>query len=119
MGNINATNTNIDQTVRIFDQFYNYTADVPAAEYDIVWSYFKSVFNTEEQAGNFTVAWFRAAQASGVNPLTMLQQVQGQSGPQLTLTLCYYLNSVQSPATMLGILQPASPNYWAASNVRQ
>jgi len=119
MGSINTVNTNIDQTVRIFDQFYDYVEDVSAAEYDIVWSYFKSVFNTNEQAQNFTVAWFRASQASGVDAITMLQQVQGQQGPQLTLSLCYYLNSVQSPATMLGILQPTAPNYWTARNVKQ
>jgi hypothetical protein len=119
MGTVNAVNTNIDQTVRIYDQFYQYAEDISAAEYDIVWSYFKSVFNTNEQAQNFTVAWFRAAQAAGVSAITMLQDVQGQSGPQLTLSLCYYLNSVQSPATMLGILTPSSPNYWAARNVKQ
>jgi len=119
MGTVNAVNTNLDQTVRIFDQFYQYSEDIPAAEYDVVWSYFKSVFNTNEQAQNFTVAWFRAAQAAGVSPITMLQEIQGQSGPQLNVSLCYYLNSVQSPATMLGVLAPTTPNYWAARNVRQ
>jgi len=38
-GSVNYTNTNIDQTVRIFDNFYKYDASVPAAEYDIVLSY--------------------------------------------------------------------------------
>lgn len=119
MGTVNATNTNIDQTVRIYDQFYQYSEDIPAAEYDVVWSYFRSVFNTNEQAQNFTVAWFRAAQAAGISPITMLQEIQGQSGPQLNVSLCYYLNSIQSPATMLGVLAPTTPNYWAARNVRQ
>jgi hypothetical protein len=118
MGTVNAANPSIDQTVRVYDQFYNYAEDIPAAEYDIVWSYFKSVFNTNEQAQNFTVAWFRAAQAGGMDAVAMLQQIQGQQGPQLTASLCYYLNSVQSPSTMLGVLQPAAPNYWAARNVR-
>jgi len=119
MGTVNAVNTNIDQTVRIYDQFYQYSEDIPAAEYDIVWSYFRSVFNTNEQAQNFTVAWFRAAQAAGMSPIDMLQEIQGQSGPQLNVSLCYYLNSVQSPATMLGVLATTTPNYWAARNVRQ
>ena len=38
MSTVNAINTNLDQTVRIFDQFYNYDENVPAAEYDIVLS---------------------------------------------------------------------------------
>lgn len=119
MGTVNAINTKIDQTVRIYDEFYNYAEDVPAAEYDIVNSYFKTVFNTTEQADNFTVAIFRVAQESGENALSILQQIQGPTGPQLTANLCYYLNSVRSRATLLGVLQPAVPNFWTARNVRQ
>jgi hypothetical protein len=119
MGTINAINPKIDQTVRIFDQFYNYAEDVPSAEYDIVLSYFNSVFNTAEQAQNFAVAIFRVAQESGQDALTILAQIQGPNGPQLTANLCYYLNSVRSNATLLGVLQPTSPNYWTARNVRQ
>lgn len=119
MSTINSINTNIDQTVRIYDSFYNYSENVPSQEYDIVLSYFKSVFNTTEQAQNFTVAVFRVAQESGVDALTILSQIQGQTGPQLTASLCYYLNSVRSNSTLLGVLQPAAPNYWTARNVRQ
>lgn len=119
MGTINAINTKIDQTVRIYDEFYNYAEDVPSGEYDIVNSYFKSVFNTAEAAENFTVAIFRVAEESGENALSILQQIQGTTGPQLTAGLCYYLNSVRSRATLLGVLQPAVPNFWTARNVRQ
>lgn len=119
MGTINAINPKIDQTVRIYDEFYNYAENVPLAEYDIVNSYFKSVFNTAEQAENFTVSIFRVAQESGVNALTILDEIEGTTGPQLTANLCYYLNSVRSNATLLGVLQPAAPNYWTARNVRQ
>lgn len=119
MGTINAINTKIDQTVRIYDEFYNYAEDVPASEYDIVNSYFKSVFNTAQQAENFTVSIFRVAQESGQSAVSILEQIQGTTGPQLTANLCYYLNSVRSRATLLGVLQPAAPNFWTARNVRQ
>jgi len=119
MSSVNEINLKIDQTVRVFDSFYNYDENVPAAEYDIVLSYFKSVFKTDQQSKNFTTAIFRVASESGENALTILQGIQGQTGPQLTASLCYYLNSVRSPATLLGILQPSSPNYWTARNVRQ
>jgi hypothetical protein len=119
MSTINEINTKIDQTVRIFDQFYNYAENIPYGEYDIVQSYFKSVFNTVEQANNFTVAIFRVAQESGIDALTILEQLQGTTGPQLTASLCYYLNSVRSNTTLLGVLQPSTPNYWTARNVRQ
>ena len=65
------------------------------------------------------MAIFRVAQESDTSALTILNELQGQSGPQLTVALCYYLNSVRSNATLLGILQPAAPNYWTARNVRQ
>ena len=119
MSTINEINPRIDQTVRIFDQFYNYAEDVPSAEYDIVLSYFKTVFNTTEQAQNFTVAIFRVAEESGESALTILDQLQGSTGPQLTISLCYYLNSLRSNATLLGILEPSAPNFWTARNVRQ
>jgi aconitase B len=119
MSTINAINPKIDQTVRIFDQFYNYAENVPSSEYDIVLSYFKSVFNTVEQAENFTVSIFRVAQESNTDAITILQQIQGTAGPQLTASLCYYLNSTRSSSTLLGILTPSSPNYWTARNVRQ
>ena len=116
---INSINDKIDQTVRIYDEFYNYSEDVSAAEYDIVSGYFRSVFNTAEQAESFTVSIFRAAQESGDSAISIVNQLQGQTGPQLTVSLCYYLNSVRSRATLLGLLQPAVPNYLAARNVRQ
>ncbi len=119
MSTINAINDKIDQTVRIYDEFYNYSEDVSAAEYDLVNSYFRSVFNTAEQAENFTVSIFRVAQESGDSAVSIVQQIQGSTGPQLTASLCYYLNSVRSRATLLGVLQTAAPNFWTARNVRQ
>ena len=77
MSSINTTNYNIDQTVRVFDSFYEYDVNVPAAEYDVVLSYFKTVFNTVEQAENFTMAIFRVADESDINALTILQELQG------------------------------------------
>ena len=120
MTTINSTNYSIDQTVRIFDQFYNYAANIPAQEYDAVLSYFKSVFTTKAAAENFTSSLFRVAEDTGINALTLLQSFQqnGQSEPEVTILMAYYLNSVRSPATMLGVLAPTQPNFYAARNIR-
>ena len=40
MTTVNYTNYNQDLTVRVFDRFYDYDVNVPAAEYDVVYSYF-------------------------------------------------------------------------------
>jgi hypothetical protein len=119
MSTINEVNPKIDQTVQIFDQFYEYSANVPAMEYDIVLSYFRSVFTTTLAAENFTTALFRVAEESDTPVLTLLQSMEGQNSVQLTISMAYYLNSIRSPATLLGVLQPTTPNFYTARNVRQ
>jgi len=64
------------------------------------------------------VTLFRIAAQSKIPVLTLLQQIQGQSQPQLTLTLTYYLNGLRSPATLLGVNVPSIPNYYVARNIQ-
>ena len=118
MGSVNAINNRTDQTVQIFDRFYSYQQSVAVDEYDAVLSYFKSVFGSNEAAANFTISLFRVAQRSNVPVMTLLQQIQGQSGPQLTATLAYFLNGVRSASTLLGVNIPTQPNYYVAHNIR-
>jgi hypothetical protein len=119
MSTVNEVNPRIDQTVQIFDRFYDYSANVPAQEYDIVLSYFRSVFTTELAAENFTTALFRVAEESETPVLTLLQSMEGQNSVELTISMAYYLNSIRSPATLLGVLTPTTPNFYTARNVRQ
>ena len=51
MGSVNAINTNTDLSVRVFDSFYSFSQNVPADQFDVVNSYFRSVFDTAEAAG--------------------------------------------------------------------
>lgn len=124
MSSINYTNYNIDQTVRVFDSFYEYDVDVPAAEYDIVNSYFKSVMASKQAADNFTVSLFQVAENTGVPALTLLQSFQASGGNvgntmNLDVNMAYYLNSIRNRATLLGIGVPVTPNFYAARNVVQ
>jgi hypothetical protein len=121
MSTVNEINPKIDQTVRIYDQFYNYSANVPAMEYDAVLSYFKSVFKTAYAAENFTTTVFRVAQETNQNAITLLQQFESTSGtePDINILMAYYLNSIRSPSTLFGVLAPTTPNFYTARNVRQ
>lgn len=119
MSTVNYTNYNKDLTVRVFDSFYNYDVDVPADEYDIVYSYFRSVMTTADAAGNFTVSLFRVAEETNTSALTLLQAFQGQTGINLTATLAYYLNNIRSRATLLGVNASVVPNQYAARLVIQ
>ena len=118
MGSVNAVNTKTDLTVQIFDRFYGYQQYVPVDEYDIVLSYFQSVFGTREAAGNFTVSVFRISHQTGIPVMNLLQQFQGQSAPEITLTLAYYLNGIRSSSTLLGVNVPTQPNYYISRNIR-
>lgn len=116
---VNYTNTNLDLTVRIYDEFYAYDTNVPVAEYDIVYSFFRSVMNNDRDAGNFTVSLFRVASITKVPVLTLLDSMQGQTGLDLTINMAYYLNNIRSRATLLGVNAVATPNYYAARLVLQ
>ena len=119
MTTINYLNPRSDLTVQIFDAYQNFQQGISAEEYDVVYSYLLSVFNTKQQAGSFTVTFFRIADATGIPALTLLQQIQGLNGPEINLTFAYYLNSFQSPSTMLGVQVPAQPNFYVAHNIKQ
>jgi hypothetical protein len=117
MSTVNYTNPNKDLTVRLFDQFYSYEVDVPANEYDVVHSYFLSVMTSRQAAGNFTMSLFRVAQNTGIAALTLLKEFQGLNGVNLSASLAYYLNSIRSRATLLGVGAIVTPNFYQARNV--
>jgi len=118
MASVNAINNKTDLTVQIFDRFYGYQQQVPVDAYDAVLSYFRSVFGSAEAAGNFTVSVFRISHATKIPVMTLLQQFQGQSAPELTLSLAYYLNGIRSRSTLLGLNVPTQPNYYVSRNIR-
>jgi len=118
-GTVNATNLNKDLTVRVFDEFYKYEANIPVAEYDVVYSYFLREMENKQAAGNFTVSLFRTAQETGIPALTLLQQFEGTNGVNLDVQLAYFLNQTRSRATQLGVGLSPTPNQYAARSVLQ
>jgi hypothetical protein len=124
MSSINYTNYNVDQTVRVFDTFYDYDVDIPVGEYDVVNSYFKSVMGTKQAADNFTVSLFRVAEDTKIPALTLLESFQKSGGGvgnsmNLNINMAYYLNSIRNRATLLGVGVPVVSNFYAARNVVQ
>lgn len=123
MATVNYTNYNIDQTVRIFDNFYKFEVVVPADQYDIVNSWFATQMATAQAAENFTVSLFRVSQETNIPALTLLSYFQNEGQVQGTTTLdvqlAYWLNQIRSRATLLGVSVPMQPNYYAARNVVQ
>jgi hypothetical protein len=73
--------------------------------------------STRQAAGNFTMSLFRVAQNTGIPALTLLKEFQGLNGVNLSASLAYYLNSIRSRATLLGVGATVTPNFYQARNV--
>lgn len=119
MSTVNYANPSVDLTVRIFDDFYGYDVNVPAAEYDIVYSFFRSEMADARAAGNMTVSLFRVADTTNIPVLTLLDSMKGTTGLELTVNMAYYLNNIRSNATLLGVNAQPAPNFYAARAVLQ
>ncbi len=114
---VNTLNPAVDQTVRVFDEFYQFAVNVDANEYDVVYSFFRSVFGSNTSADSFTSVLFRISDETETPVLTLLKEMENQNSIQVTNTLAYYLNGIRSPTTLLGVNNPVQPNIWAARNV--
>lgn len=117
MPSVNQINPKIDTSVRVFDTFNDFGIDVPANEYDAVYSYLRSVFQDPDAAQNFTTSLFRVSAETDVPVLDILAQIQDQDRIRVTLNIAYFLNGLRSPSTLLGINTTVTPNTWAARNV--
>lgn len=116
-GSVNTPNQKIDTTVRVFDAFYRFDVAVPAAEFDIVNSYFQSIFKTKDAALNFTTTLFRVSQSTNIPPLTLLNQIQDTDVIKVSAAFAYYLNGLRSPTTLLGVNTTLAPNLYTARNI--
>lgn len=117
MGSINAVNPKVDLSVRVYDDFYGFNVEVDANTYDVVFSYFKTLFTDQDAAGNFTISLFRIAQQTNVPVLEILSSFENMTQLQVTAQLAYYLNALRSSSTLLGINSAVTPNQFAARNV--
>ena len=93
------------------------TVDPGGNEYDYVLSVFLKVMKDDVAAANFTQSIYEVASATGVPVLTIIDTLKDQDLMTLTASMAYYLNSIRSPATLLGVNQLVKPNYYAARNV--
>jgi len=117
MSTINYPNPRTDLTVKIFDNFYIFATEVPVDQYDVVFTYFETVFGDKLAAENFTITLFQISQSTAIPVLTLLDEIRGLDQIRLTSTLAYYLNNQRSNSTLLGINALVTPNFYAARNV--
>jgi hypothetical protein len=109
----------IDQTVRIYNQYYNLDLRVSANEYDIVQSFFVGYTSDSDIASNFTETLFRISNETGIEVLTLLDSFQGDDSMKITLTMAYYLNSFSDKTVMYGINNIITANQAVERNIVQ
>lgn len=113
------TKNQLDDTIKIFDSFYDNNLVIPTNQYDIVYGYFLSVCETAQIAANFTAVLFRIAQESNVDAMLLLQEIKGTNinSIQLSSVMAYYLNSFKSKTSLYGVGKIPTPVQPVARNV--
>lgn len=115
---VSITTNNLDQTVLVFDNFYNINLAVNASEYDVIFSYFKGISNNNTIAANFSSFLFRISQESGYNVLDLLETIKGAENKlQMNALICYYLNTFKSKQALYGVGNIPNPNQAVQRNV--
>jgi hypothetical protein len=111
---------NADRTIRIFDQFYSFNSFINADEYDVVHGFFLNTCETKNIAENFTASLFRISQITGINSLTLLDQLKGVNNKlEMNKVICYFLNTLKSKTALYGVSQIPRPNQSVSRNILQ
>lgn len=110
-----------DQTIRIFDAFYNVDTIVNASEYDIVLGFFRTVCATAQIAANYTAFLFRVSTESGVPALELLDQLQAFKSDNMKINqfMAFYLNKFRPKTSLYGVGTIPRPVQPVARNVVQ
>lgn len=116
MATINSSTT-IDNTVKIFDGFYQQDLIVNANEYDVVYSFFRNYASTDTIAKNFTTFLFVISQGTGIPVISLLDDIQGKTGLQVNATIAYYLNSIKNKVVLYGVAEQPVPNLVVQRNI--
>lgn len=110
--------TSYDQTVRIFDSFYDTEIVVNGNEYDIVNGYLKEVCGNKQTAANFSAMLFKISQETNIDALTLLEKLKGvTSKMQMNKIVAYYLNTFRSKTALYGVSSVLTPNQFIQRNI--
>lgn len=107
----------LDDTVRIFDDFYQFDLVINGAEYDIAFTFFESINDNRQISENFTVYLFRISQITGIPIIDLIQNMRGLNKIDINKIMAYYLNSFKSKSSLYGVAQLPLPVQSVARNI--
>jgi hypothetical protein len=103
-----------------FNTFYNNPPPTGDAAYELVYSFFARYSGSITAAQTSTQQLFSIAQQTNQNVLDLLQTFQGLNGQQVSLTMAYYLNSLNpNKVVLFGLNAPFEPNNLVQRNIVQ
>lgn len=117
MANIVDGFSQLETTVRLFDDYNKFDLVVDANQYDIVHSFFSNLVGSPDAANNFTIMIFRIATLSGENPINLINYLSGKSTMEVNTVIAYYLNSVKSKTSLYGVSAVPQPNKNVQRNI--
>lgn len=119
INNPNTLNDTIHPDANVTKADRHLAGALPATgpEYDHVLSVFEKVMKDKGAALNFAESLYRIAAETEVYVLTLLESLDITNEMTLNASMAYYLNGINSPATLYGVQQAVLPNYYAGRNV--
>jgi len=109
--------SSLDNTVKIFDSFYNTELVINASEYEIVHSYFADLTGSNNIANNFSIFIFRIASLTDKKSFEILDYIKGKSKLEVNALMAYYLNGVKTKTALYGISVSPIPNQHIQRNI--
>lgn len=111
----------LDQTVRIYDNFYKTDIIINSNEYDIVFAFFKDICQTTQIAANYTAFLFKVSNESGISAMELMDELYKMKTDKILINsfLAFYLNSFRSKTSLYGVGTVPSPVQPVARNVVQ
>jgi hypothetical protein len=86
-------------------------------EYDYVLSVFEKIIKDKSAAANFTLAIYKVAQYTATPVLTLIESIADEDEMTLNTKMAFWLNGINSPSTLYGVLNPVLPNFYAGRNI--
>ena len=114
---INGPQSQLDQTVKIYDSFYNFDLVVESNQYELIYSYFLEISKSKDIARNFSTIIFRISNLTSTNPLDLLDELRNTTGFNSNALLTYYLNSIQNKSVLYGVNLVVQPNQQVQRNI--
>jgi len=115
-----------DNTIEVFDTFYDQKLNVPVNQWDAVYSYFVGVLkgnpesvSTKETAKKFATVLFKIAQESGTDVMIFMDYFRANVKDKIKLNaeMAYYLNLLKSKSALYGVGRIPNPNPAVQRNV--